>query len=88
MVHLPLIVPSGCGFRVGAERRDWHPGKALVFDDTFEHEAWNDSEVPRAILIFDIWSPRLSIAERDLVSRVSADIGEFYGAGSLLRGRS
>jgi aspartate beta-hydroxylase len=80
MVHLPLIVPPGCGFRVGAERREWHPGKAFVFDDTFEHEAWNDSDVARAVLIFDIWSPYMSIAERELVSRVSADVGEFYGA--------
>lgn len=80
MVHLPLIVPPGCGFRVGAERREWHPGEAFVFDDTFEHEAWNDSDEPRAVLIFDIWSPHLSIAERELVSQVSADIGEFYGS--------
>lgn len=85
-VHLPLIVPPGCGFRVGAERREWHPGKAFVFDDTFEHEAWNDSDVPRAVLIFDIWSPHLSIAERELVTRVSAGMSEFYGTGSLLRG--
>jgi aspartate beta-hydroxylase len=85
MVHLPLIVPQGCGFRVGAERRDWHPGKAFVFDDTFEHEAWNDSDAPRAVLIFDVWSPHLSIAERELVSQVSADMGEFYGTGSLSR---
>ena len=85
MVHLPLIVPPGCGFRVGAERREWHPGKAFVFDDSFEHEAWNDSDVPRAVLIFDIWSPYLSIAERELVSQVSADMGEFYGTGSASR---
>jgi aspartyl/asparaginyl beta-hydroxylase (cupin superfamily) len=88
MVHLPLIVPPGCGFRVGAERREWHPGKAFVFDDTFEHEAWNDSDVPRAVLIFDIWSPHVSIAERELVSRVSADMGEFYGTDSLSQRRS
>ena len=41
--HLPLIVPQGCGFRVGAETRAWQPGTAFVFDDTIEHEAWNDS---------------------------------------------
>ena len=86
MVHLPLIIPPGCGFRVGAERHEWHPGKAFVFDDTFEHEAWNDSDVPRAVLIFDIWSPYMSIAERELVSQVSAAMGEFYGTGSSSRG--
>ena len=50
--HLPLIVPPGCGFRVGSENpkpnRWWEPGKAFIFDDTVEHEAWNDSaEAPR-----------------------------------------
>jgi aspartyl/asparaginyl beta-hydroxylase (cupin superfamily) len=88
IVHLPLIVPPGCEFRVGAERREWLPGKAFVFDDTFEHEAWNDSEVPRAVLILDIWSPYVSIAERELVSRVSADVSEFYGTGSYHEGGS
>jgi len=48
IVHLPLIVPPHCGFRVGAETREWQPGKAFVFDDTIEHEAWNDSNDPRA----------------------------------------
>jgi aspartate beta-hydroxylase len=88
IVHLPLIVPPGCGFRVGAEQREWHPGHAFVFDDTFEHEAWNDSDVPRAVLILDIWSPHLSGAERELVSRVSGDVSEFYGTGSYHEGGS
>lgn len=88
IVHLPLIVPPGCGFRVGGERREWHPGKAFVFDDTFEHEAWNDSDVPRAVLILDIWSPHLSAAERDLVRQVTADVGEFYGTSSYHEGNA
>jgi aspartyl/asparaginyl beta-hydroxylase (cupin superfamily) len=88
IVHLPLIVPPGCGFRVGAETREWHPGKAFVFDDTFEHEAWNESDVPRAVLILDIWSPHLSPAERDMVKQVTADVGEFYGTGSYHEGSS
>ena len=88
IVHLPLIVPPGCGFRVGAETREWHPGKAFVFDDTFEHEAWNESDVPRAVLILDIWSPHLSAAERDMVKQVTADVGEFYGTGSYHEGSS
>jgi aspartyl/asparaginyl beta-hydroxylase (cupin superfamily) len=79
VVHLPLIVPPGCGFRVGAERREWHPGQAFVFDDTMEHEAWNDSDTPRAVLILDIWSPFISAAERDLVRSLTAGVGEWYG---------
>jgi aspartate beta-hydroxylase len=66
-VHLPLIVPPGCGFRVGGTTREWQPGKAWVFDDTIQHEAWNSSDTPRAILIFDIWNPLLTAVERDLI---------------------
>ena len=63
--HLPLIVPPGCGFRVGNEVREWEVGKLLIFDDTIEHEAWNDSDEDRIVLIFDIWRPELSAQERD-----------------------
>jgi hypothetical protein len=40
------------------------------------------------VLILDIWSPHVSVAERELVSQVSADIGEFYGTGSYHEGSS
>ena len=66
-VHLPLVVPDGCGFRVGAETRAWRVGEAWAFDDTIEHEAWNDSDTPRAILILDVWNPLLSEPERAAV---------------------
>jgi aspartate beta-hydroxylase len=78
-VHLPLIVPPGCSFRVGSETREWIPGKAWVFDDTIEHEAWNRSDVPRAVLIFDIWSPFLSTAERDLMRAAVETVSTYYG---------
>jgi len=67
-VHLPLIVPEGCAFRVGSTTREWQPGKAWVFDDTIEHEAWNESDAPRAILIFDVWNPLLTAAERAMIT--------------------
>ena len=86
IVHLPLIVPPGCGIRVGAERREWIPGKAFVFDDTIEHEAWNDSDVPRAVLIFDIWSPFVRTAERDMVRAATVAVGEYYGTRSYHEG--
>lgn len=69
-VHLPLVVPEGCGFRVGAETRAWREGEAWAFDDTIEHEAWNDSGRPRAILILDVWNPLLSEAERAAVRAI------------------
>jgi aspartate beta-hydroxylase len=66
-VHLPLIVPEGCGLRVGAETRVPEAGKAWAFDDTIEHEAWNDSGELRAVLILDVWNPLLSEAEKAAV---------------------
>ncbi|HEY0627349.1 MAG TPA: aspartyl/asparaginyl beta-hydroxylase domain-containing protein [Allosphingosinicella sp.] len=62
--HLPLIVPPNCGFRVGNDVRQWEEGKLLIFDDTIEHEAWNDSSEDRVVLIFNIWRPELSERER------------------------
>lgn len=79
IVHLPLILPGKCYFRVGNETREWRMGEIFVFDDTIEHEAWNDSDQLRVILIFDIWNPYLSNAERDLVSALLVAEGEYYG---------
>ena len=66
--HLPLIVPPNCRFRVGNEVREWEEGKLLIFDDSIEHEAWNDSGEDRVVLIFDIWRPELSEQERQEVA--------------------
>lgn len=66
--HLPLIVPEGCGFRVGNDVRAWEEGKAWAFDDTIEHEAWNNSGQDRYILLFDIWRPELSREEQAYVT--------------------
>lgn len=65
--HLPLIVPDGCWFRVGAETRHWQRGEAFVFDDTIEHEATNPSDQLRVVFIFDVWHPDVSQVERDAV---------------------
>jgi aspartate beta-hydroxylase len=77
-VHLPLIVPADCGFRVGGTTRELVAGKAWVFDDTIEHEAWNGSDAPRAILIFDIWNAFLSETEREMVRAVIEVVGTYY----------
>jgi aspartyl/asparaginyl beta-hydroxylase (cupin superfamily) len=81
-VHLPLVVPPGCGFRVGGTTREWVVGEAWVFDDTIEHEAWNSSDTPRAILIFDIWNPLLTDVERELIEAATAVYGEHYALAS------
>jgi aspartyl/asparaginyl beta-hydroxylase (cupin superfamily) len=77
--HLPLIIPEGCKFRVGNDVREWVPGKAWVFDDTIDHEAWNNSDKPRAVLIFDIWNPHLTPAERAMVTALSTASKAFSG---------
>lgn len=68
VVHLPLVLPGPARFRVGNVTRPWRMGEAWVFDDTIEHEAWNDADESRAILIFDVWNPLLSDAEKALIS--------------------
>jgi len=78
IVHVPLVVPAQCGFRVGSEIREWVPGEAWVFDDSIEHEAWNLSDSPRAILIFDVWNPYLSAAERDMVRAATEVVVSHY----------
>ena len=76
---LALIVPGKCRLRVGNETREWEEGKAWAFDDTIEHEAWNDSDQPRYIFICDIWSPRLSPQERSAIAGVIAATDVFNG---------
>lgn len=85
-VHLPLIVPGKCRFRVGGEIREWREGQAWVFDDTIEHEAWNDSDAPRAILIFDVWHPELTPRERDLVREATAVLADYYSVEGEIPG--
>jgi aspartate beta-hydroxylase len=80
VVHLPLIVPEGCRFRVGGETRTWKRGQAWVFDDTIEHEAVNDSVEPRLILIFDIWQPAISETERQAIIALTSAMDRFGGA--------
>jgi aspartate beta-hydroxylase len=78
VIHLPLIVPEGCEFRVGGETRNWVEGRAFAFDDTIEHEAWNRSDRNRAVLIIDAWNPYLSEHERAMICRL-------YGAADAQR---
>jgi len=74
--HVPLVVPEGCWFRVGAETRPWKRGEAFVFDDTIEHEAMNPSDQLRIVFIFDVWHPDLSAVEREAVAAlIGADGG-------------
>lgn len=56
-LHLGLVVPPDCQLRVGSETRYWEEGKCLIFDDTVEHEAWNNSDQVRGNLLLDFIRP-------------------------------
>jgi aspartate beta-hydroxylase len=68
VMHLPLQVPSDCALNLlGAGEHQWEEGKLVMFDDTFEHEAWNRSHSPRIILLMDCWNPHLTVPEKTAV---------------------
>jgi aspartate beta-hydroxylase len=77
VTHLALIVPENCYFRVGNDTRQWVPGEAWVFDDTIEHEARNESDKLRVVLIFDIWHPHLTPPERAMITALTAGLNAF-----------
>ena len=77
--HIPLIVPSDCALRVGNETREWREGEALIFDDSFEHEAWNRSDQTRVVLLFEIWRPEISPQERAALIAIFETINDYQG---------
>ena len=79
LCHLPLVVPKGCWFRVGAETRLWRKGEAFVFDDSIEHEAANPTDQLRIVMIFDLWHPDLAPVEQAAVSRLVGEQGRLTG---------
>lgn len=79
VAHLPLVVPENCSYRVGFDWRQWREGKCWVFDDTLEHEARNDSDQLRVILMFDVWNPLLSMAEREMASALAGAMRDYLG---------
>jgi hypothetical protein len=67
--HLGVTVPDGdCAIRVGNHSERWTEGRCLVFDDSFEHEAWNHTNDDRIVLIVDVWHPALSCTEVRLLA--------------------
>lgn len=58
--HIGLIVPDEaekCRIRIHDEIVAWRPGELFVFDDTYEHEVWNETDQERVILLFDFNRP-------------------------------
>ncbi len=65
--HLGLIIPGKpgeCRMRVDKEYIHWEEGKAVFFDDTYNHEVWNDSNGIRVVLLIDTKRPYTSIGNR------------------------
>ena len=75
--HLPLTVPPGCGLRVGEESRETQRGRGWAFDDSINHEAWNNGKTPRTILLFDVWRPELTHDERHLITSLLEAVSGF-----------
>ncbi|KAM3841582.1 aspartyl/asparaginyl beta-hydroxylase [Vipera latastei] len=64
-MHLGLVIPKeGCRIRCAQETRFWEEGKILIFDDSFEHEVWQDADAYRLIFIVDVWHPELTSQQR------------------------
>lgn len=79
-VHLPLVAASHdsyeCGMRVGGSVVPWTEGRAVVFDDAFEHEVWNRTiSRDRVVLLFDVWHPDLTLAEKISIVEMWASRG-------------
>ena len=81
LCHLPLILPGPARFRVGNTTRDWKMGQAWVFDDTIEHEAWNDADALRVVLIFDVWNPFLAEGEKAMITAMMRAQRRFMEGG-------
>jgi hypothetical protein len=79
--HLAITVPEegDCAIRVGAETRRWEAGRAIVFDDSFDHEAWNHSDTERIVLVVDLWHPDLSPEEIRLLTSLHGQAARLAG---------
>ena len=59
-LHLGLIVPEpreAVAIRIDGAVHHWEEGRALIFDDTYEHEARNESGHTRVVLFVDFERP-------------------------------
>ncbi|XP_045899717.1 aspartyl/asparaginyl beta-hydroxylase isoform X2 [Micropterus dolomieu] len=70
-MHLGLVIPKqGCRIRCTDQTREWEEGKVLIFDDSFEHEVWQDADSYRLIFIVDVWHPELTAYQRQTLSPI------------------
>ncbi|MFN3609944.1 MAG: aspartyl/asparaginyl beta-hydroxylase domain-containing protein, partial [Hyphomonas sp.] len=81
--HLPLLVPGPAWLRVGNDVHHWKEGRLVVFDDTIEHEAKNEADETRVVLLFDFWRPELNAREREKVAALMEAISDYTGEDIL-----
>jgi hypothetical protein len=78
-LHLAVDIPEGCALRVADETRTWDEGKCLLFDYSFEHEAWNRGTRPRTCLLVDLWHPETTVPEREALVALITEIRTLMG---------
>ena len=83
--HLGLIVPQGCRIRVGNEQRAWSEGQGFVFDDSYEHEAWNESDSKRIVFIVRFYHPELSETEIEALGTLHERIRTLVGENTAVQ---
>ncbi|XP_078072349.1 aspartyl/asparaginyl beta-hydroxylase isoform X5 [Mustelus asterias] len=70
-MHLGLVIPKqGCRIRCANDTREWKEGKVIIFDDSFEHEVWQDANSYRLIFIVDVWHPELTPHQQRTLSPI------------------
>jgi aspartyl/asparaginyl beta-hydroxylase (cupin superfamily) len=69
--QLPLDVPDGCRFTLADQQIEATAGECFIFDDSFSHSVWNRSDRPRFVLIFDVYHPDLTGAEREALAQLT-----------------
>lgn len=78
--QLPLQVPNNCGFKIADQTISMVEGSCFIFDDSFLHTAWNESDRSRFVLIFDFFHPNLTAEETKYLNSLTLDtqIREYY----------
>jgi aspartyl/asparaginyl beta-hydroxylase (cupin superfamily) len=86
--HLGLVVPEGASMRVGTQTVEWHEGKCLIFDDSFEHEVVNKGDARRVVLLLHMWHPDLTTEEVWAVRELMQIQGEGKYEQAVKRGKT
>jgi aspartyl/asparaginyl beta-hydroxylase (cupin superfamily) len=78
-LHVAIDVPEHCAITVAGETRGWREGECLLFDYSFEHEAWNDGNRPRTCLLVDLWHPETTLPEREALTGLVTEVRKLMG---------